>query len=180
MSELRKQMIDELTNSVMGVDIEQIDAVIALIENAKKIFFFARRRELTLLGGFGMRVYHMGYDAYVSGEAHNPAIGQGDLLIAVNGDGQDDTTAVQLEAAKQAGATVALVTAHAQSTLGQMSDLCLELPANACRDSSGALQSMGAAFEQCMMMTLDYIVVRMMENHSWQEEDLSRRHANLQ
>ena len=75
------------------------------------------------------------------------------------------------ERASTAGATVALITTNPQSPIGALADVVLQVPAptpkvEASERSAGlvaSIQPMGSLFEQTLSLTLDSLVLGMME-----------------
>jgi len=181
----RQAIIDELEKNFSAVSEKELDGLIDMIERAKKVFFFSRGREMMMLSAFAMRVFHMGYDAYVVGEPHVPPIGKDDILIMSLGAGSSPwmgTSMAQLEAARNAGAAIAVLSAHPElvpKTVNYVVHIpgqtMLEKP-----DSMISIQPMGAPYEQALLVTLDYTVKRMMLRNNWKETDLSCRHTNME
>ena len=181
----RKAIMDELEKNFLSVDDKEIDGFIDLIEKAHKIFFFSQGREMIMLSAFAMRVYHMGYDAYVVGESHVPPITKDDLLVLSIGMGISAGLRASiplLETAKEAGAVVAVLTANPEK-LNSNIDFILYIPGQTLineLDSKTSIQPLEAAYEQAELITLDYTVKRMMDRNNWIESDLSSRHTNME
>jgi 6-phospho-3-hexuloisomerase len=181
----REAIMDELEKNFLQVNDKEIDGLIDLIEKANRIFFFSQGREMIMLSAFAMRVFHMGYDAYVVGEPHVPSIGKGDLLVMSLGMGASSwmrTSMAQLETAKNAGATVAALSANPGRVPKEV-DYIIYIPGQTMfnePDAMISIQPMGSAYEQAELITLDYTVKRMMERNNWIESDLSSRHTNME
>jgi 6-phospho-3-hexuloisomerase len=181
----RKTIMDELEKNFLQVNDREIDGLIDLIAKANRIFFFSQGREMIMLSAFAMRVYHMGYDAYVVGEPHAPSIGKGDLLVMSLGMGNSPWTGTSMElikTAKTAGATVAVFSAN-PGRVPEKVDYIVYIPGQTMvnePDAMISIQPLGSAYEHAELITLDYTVKRMMERNNWIESDLSVRHANLE
>jgi 6-phospho-3-hexuloisomerase len=181
----RKAMMDEVEKNFLQVNDQEIDGLIELIEKANRIFFFSQGREMVMLSAFAMRVFHMGYDAYVVGEPHVPPIEKGDLLVMSLGMGASAwvrASMALIETAKKVGATVAALSANPE-LVPQEVDYTVYIPGQTMfngPDAMISIQPLGSAYEQAELITLDYTVKRMMERNNWIESDLSSRHANLE
>jgi 6-phospho-3-hexuloisomerase len=181
----RQTIIDELEKNFMAIDDEEISRLIGLIEQADKIFFFSHGREMMVLSAFAMRIFHMGYDAYVVGESHVPPIAKGDLLVMSLGVGLAlgmETGEVQLETANKVGATIAMFSAHPERVPNTVDHL-IRIPSQAMPEEPGALisiQPMGTPYEQVLFVLLDYIIKCIMVRNNWGEADLSSRHTNME
>ena len=109
---MRTQMLSELRQNYLATGIKQLDALIGAIENARRVFFYARGREMLMLSAFAMRVHHMGYTAYVMGETSVVPIQKGDLLVVSSQKGEDKLLAAQMDEVLQAGADIAGLSAR--------------------------------------------------------------------
>jgi 6-phospho-3-hexuloisomerase len=183
--EERQAIIDELEQNFMAVDDGEISSLIGQIEKANKIFFFGYGREMMILSAFAMRIFHMGYDAYVVGEPHVPPIAKGDLLTMGLGPGLSvgtETSIIHLETARRIGATTAVFSAHPER-VPKTADYLIRIPGQTLAEEPGSLRSvqpMGASYEQALFVSLDYIIKCIMARNNWAETDLSRRHTNME
>lgn len=174
---------DELYKNFSSIDDDNLDLLINAIENAGSICFCGQGREGLILSAFAMRVYHMGFNVFVAGEASARALFPGDLLVLSCGSGSSKIADAQIETAKESGAKVALITAHPNSDLSKKCDVVICLSGKTVSDpesSNISLQPLGSSFEQCEFVALDYIVYKMMVKNNWSESDLSCRHTNIQ
>ncbi|MGI6005345.1 MAG: SIS domain-containing protein [Christensenellales bacterium] len=183
-TEIRKRIMDELEENVMAVSEEDIDLLIDCIEKAGKIFVWAGGREFIMLQAFCMRLFHMGYKAFVVGDSNVPPVGRGDLLIVCGSGGRmRGTTPVQVERAQSAGAKALILTANPQNELSQKCDVRIALYGQSLYvlpEEIQSIQTMGSPFEQAQLVVLDYVINKMMRKNLWVEADLVARHTNLQ
>jgi len=141
---------------------------------------------------FAMRLLHLGYNVYVLGETIVPSIGRGDLVIAISGSGRTKLIVTAAEAAKHVGATVIAITSYADSPLGKIADIVVEVPGRTkiakeedyfARQILGIhepLAPLGTLFEDMVMIFLDSVVVELMHRLGKTEEDLRALHANIE
>jgi 6-phospho-3-hexuloisomerase len=117
----------------------------------------------------------MGFPAYIVGDATTPAIGHGDLLMAISGSGETKMTHHIASVAKAAGAKVFLLTSQAKPSIGDISDQQLVLP-NAPRPTL----PLKSAFEGAIHILLDAVVILVMEETGVAQQEMMKRHSNLE
>ena len=143
-------------------------------------------RSLLMLRGFAMRLMHLEMTAYVAGETVTPAIGAGDLLVIGSGSGETGTLKVMAQKARTAGADLALITAHPESTLGQMSDIIVTIAAPTVKNAGGSdfvtVQPGASMFEQSLLLFGDMMVLELQRMMGVQDknESMNRLHTNLE
>ena len=183
MDSLKERIMGELSNNYLSVEEQQLNRLITYLEEADRIFFYARGREMLMLSAFAMRVHHMGYKVYVIGEVCVPPVCKGDVLVVSSGMGYGSVLTAQLQTAIQAGASIVGLTAHPENDIGKYCSHIVILSGQTLADPVKMLtsvQTMGSCFEEALLLTLDYIVLKMMQKNHWQENDLSIRHTNLE
>ncbi|ARM76013.1 6-phospho-3-hexuloisomerase [Acidianus manzaensis] len=141
---------------------------------------------------FAMRLLHLGYNSYVLGETITPAIGKGDLAIAISGSGRTKLILTAAEAAKETKAKLIAITSYADSPIGKIADVVVEVPGRTkytqfedyfARQILGItepLAPLGTLFEDTTQIFLDGIVAELMIRLSKSEEDLRQIHANIE
>ena len=130
-----------------------------------------------------MRLVHMGFLVYIVGDATTPAIQANDLLVIVTGSGTTKTLQLYAEEAVSFRAELIVITASADSPIGNLARKRLVIPAEmnyAGVAMSRTLQPEANVFEQCLMITLDYLAMILMKIKSLDSEKMFERHANLQ
>ena len=121
-----------------------------------------------------MRLLHLGYNAYVLGETIVPAIGYNDLAVAISGSGRTKLIYTAAEAVKEAKAKLIAVTSYADSPLGKLADVIVEVPGRTkysknedyfARQILGItepLAPLGTLFEDTAQIVLDGVVSELM------------------
>ena len=117
----------------------------------------------------------MGLQVYVVGDVTTPAIGKGDLLIVVSGSGETEITHHIASRAKSFGASVFLLTARAASRIGYISDVVLVFP-----DAPQPVLPLKSPFEDAVYVFLDAVIILIMEKAGITEQEMMRRHSNLE
>jgi 6-phospho-3-hexuloisomerase len=177
-------ILDELGTTLTGVSDERSEELIRHILISNNIFLAGAGRSGLAVKGFTMRLMHMGLPAYVVGGETTPAITADDLLIIGSGSG---STGSLLEIAKKAqalGAKLALVTTSQGSPISQLADVVLVIPAPTPKVNADVVfkshQPLGTLFEQCLQLTFDAMVLRLMDILEIDAGSMFERHANLE
>jgi 6-phospho-3-hexuloisomerase len=173
----RRIVLDENERLLNSVAAEQWDRAGSLITNARAVFVIGNGRSGLATQMAAMRLMHLGLRVHVAGEVTAPAIGAGDLLIAVSGSG----TTGAADTARKVGAAVLAVTTAAESPLAQRADEVLVLPAADKQDHSGSVtrQYAGSLFEQSVLLAFDALFQALWSNEDQTAERLWERHANI-
>lgn len=183
-SELRTQVLSELDRTLAGISGESMDKLCDLLIHARRIFVAGAGRSGLMARGFAMRLMHMGLTAYVVGEIVTPAIAAEDVLLIASGSGETASLVSMAQKARSLGAKTALVTIFPESTIGQMADAALAIPAptpkSSLKNTAASIQPMGSLFEQSLMLAFDILVLIMMEKLSKSSDAMFALHANLE
>ena len=142
----------ELADTLTKVDEKQVEELMDAICGAKKIYVAGAGRSLLMLRCFAMRLMHLGFTSYVTGDTTTPAFEKGDLLICGSGSGETQGLINAARKAKQLGGKIAALTIRKDSTLGKMADVLVEIPAYtdkvACEVAEKQILPGGSMFEQ--------------------------------
>ena len=173
--ELLDKILEELGSILRQVDEGNAEKLVDGILSSRGIFIAGMGRSGLMARPFAMRLTQMGLRAYLAGDATTPAIDKGDLLIAISGSGETETTCHIASTAKSLGAGVFLLTASKTSRIASLADLVLVLP-----KSPRPTLPMGSAFESAVHIFLDAVVVLIMEKTGTTQQEMTRRHSNLE
>jgi len=106
------------------------------VENMINMLLWAKYKHILIIGvgrsgligrAFAMRLMHLDFDVYVMGETITPAIGNGDLIIAISGSGTTKLAVTAAEIGKEVGARIIAVTSHPNSDLGKIADHVVQI-----------------------------------------------------
>ncbi|PLJ77099.1 6-phospho-3-hexuloisomerase [Infirmifilum sp. SLHALR2] len=162
------------------------------LANKNKILVVGAGRSGLVARAFAMRLMHLGFDVYVVGETITPSVREGDILIAVSGSGSTQIVLSVASAAKKAKALVVAVTSFEDSPLGKLSDFIVKVPGRTkvatetdyfARQVMGLyepLAPLGTLFEDTAMVFFDGVIYALMNLLGIREEDLKKRHANVE
>jgi 6-phospho-3-hexuloisomerase len=180
-SDGRRIVLDENERLLNSVAAEQWDRAGSLITNARAVFVIGNGRSGLATQMAAMRLMHLGLRVHVAGEVTAPAVGAGDLLIAVSGSGTTGSVVGAADTARKVGAAVLAVTTAAESPLAQRADEVLVLPAADKQDHSGSVtrQYAGSLFEQSVLLAFDALFQALWSNEDQTAERLWERHANI-
>lgn len=174
-SELSDRILGELGSVLRQVDEEEVEKLVANILSAGQIFIAGMGRSCLMARPFAMRLMQMGFPVYIVGDATTPAIGRGDLLMAISGSGETKITHHIAAAAKIAGAKVFLLTSQTKSSMGDISDQTLVLP-----NAPQPVLPLKSAFEGAIHIFLDAVVILLMEKTGVTQQEMMERHSNLE
>lgn len=178
-----KELLAELQQVLLSVDDTQAEALCGAILAAPKIFVAGSGRSGLSSKAFAMRLMHMGFSVYVIGEIVTPSFHEGDLLIVCSGSGETQGQIIMAQKAKAFGGKLAHVTIAPGSTIGAMADLELFIKAptpKLSKQGVDSIQPMASLFEQCLLLTLDILIVKLMHKKGMAAETMFGRHVNLE
>ena len=177
---------EEVKRLVSQVDSDQVDAVIAAISQAERIFVAGKGRTGFQMSAFAMRLAQMGIPTHCVGEVTTPKLGEGDLLLLGSSSGETASLVNYAETAHKEGAYIAVITANLSSKLAQEAQALLELPAinhKISRNEEGnfsSIQPMGSLFEGALGVVLNTMVIQLMDRLGIDELGMISRHANME
>jgi 6-phospho-3-hexuloisomerase len=166
-----------------------IDVIMAVREH--KILLLGTGRSGFVGRAFALRLMHLGFNVYVSGETITPALSADDLVLVISGSGTTTTVVAQAEVAKSVGSRVVAVTSHLDSPLGRVADGVVlvkgrtkidQITDYEGRQISGVYDNapLGTMFELSVMVFLDSVIAALMQRLGIHEIDLRARHANAE
>ena len=177
------EMPSELQAVLEGVRGEEEDKIIRYIMKANKIFLSGAGRSGLICRMFAMRLMHMGFQAYVVGDVETPAAEDGDLLIIASGSG---STTVQIALAEKAKEFESHVLTFTYNKKGILAGIChdayvIPAPRFGIKELGVETQQpMGNLFEQSLLLCMDHIIIRLMEEKGTTSEEMMKLHANLE
>lgn len=180
-----KAILEELGRAAEEVEEEQVQAFADEILRAKKIFVAGAGRSGCAASAFANRLMHLGFTVYYVGEITNPPISEGDLLVIGSGSGTTAGLVAKANKAVSVGARVATVTISPENTIGQLSGAYIRIPGTTrlLQEESASpqsLQPVGSMFEQLSWLVYDSVVIALREKTGQTNDDLIKRHGNLE
>jgi 6-phospho-3-hexuloisomerase len=189
MSELFAQscslILEELRESVSRISGEQVNQLIDAIRTAGKVLVVGAGRMGIVLSAFCMRLNHLGFPSFIVGSSSCPPIGEQDLLLVASSSGETPTIREIVHKARELRARIAVITAAPRSTIATMATLVVHIQAPssiaaAAHDPLLSRQPMKTLFEQTLFLSLEAMVLTLMQQTGQTASVLARRHANLE
>lgn len=178
------QAAAELSNVLSRIDEESVQTLIESALKARKVFFTGCGRSLLALRGIAMRFMHIGLQVHVVGDVTTPAFTGSDLLIVGSGSGETSSQINFATKAKSTGGKVALITTKPQSTMADLSDFLVVIPAMVERAGGKELAPPtlpgGTLFEESMLVLGDAMILDMAEKKAFEVGERFPLHANLE
>lgn len=178
-----KAILKEINEVLLSVNETQVEDLVEEVLKAKKIVVCGAGRVGMAIRGLGMRLGHLGLQAFALGDSTVPGIGQGDLLIVASGSGETQTIYDLVEIAKKNGAHIALVTGNSESRMGKIADNIVQIKApSKTKSVEGfvSIQPMTTLNEQCLGIFFDALVLDLMEKMKETHDTMWARHSNLE
>lgn len=176
-------VLQELHAVLAAVDPKATQELYRRVRSARRVFAAGMGRSGLVAKAFSQRLAHLGVDARAYDEITLPRIGRGDLLVVASGSGETPSTLLKARLAREAGARVALVTARPRSSIGRLARPVVHIPAPSriWRDQAlvGSVQPGRSLFEQALLVYLDALVLRLMEEEGLEDDHVMARHSNL-
>ncbi|MFE5708865.1 6-phospho-3-hexuloisomerase [Rhodococcus koreensis] len=177
----RRIVLDENARLLNSIAAEQWDRAATVITSARAVFVIGNGRSGLAIQMAAMRLMHLGLRVHVAGEVTAPAIGAGDVLIAVSGSGTTASVVAAADTAMKVDAAVLAVTTAPDSPLTRHAHEILILPAADKQDHSAAItrQYAGSLFEQSVLLAFDALFQALWHNADQTAQRLWQRHANI-
>ena len=186
-------ILSGINGVIQAIDEGEIEEMISMIMEAgeNKILIIGTGRSGFVGRTFALRLMHLGFNVYVSGETITPALSPEDLVIAISGSGVTRTVVAQAEVAKEIGSKVIAVTSQPGSTLAKHADKVVVVKGRSKIDTdfdyerrqiTGEYDSapLGTMFELSVIVFLDCVIADLMRRLDKSEIDLMKRHANAE
>lgn len=184
MTTLFDTALAELGTVLNRVDEDRLDTACRMLADAGKFGVYAGGREGLQVKGFAMRAFHLGMPVGVIGDMTMPPLGEGDIYLAVSGPGETQTVLTLMRVAKEAGATVMLITAEENSSAAKLADFVLLMPAQTMASDQGnkvsSVLPMGSVFEGALFVLFEIMVLKLREQLYATPELMRARHTNME
>lgn len=176
--------LEDLGGVLDKLDDRSVDAVCGLIAGAKRIGVYGCGREALQMKGFAMRLFHLGLPVAVVGDMTMPPLGPGDVFFVSSGPGETSTVLTLMRVARDAGATVLLVTAQPDSSAASLANTVLFIPAQTMADDQGSAKTsvlpMGSVFEGALFVLFEVMVLKLRDLLGETPEAMRSRHTNME
>ncbi len=177
--ENQRLVVDKIAEILDATDDSYAEKMVAMLDDAKRIFISGAGRSKLVGNFFAMRLMHGGYDVSVVGEITTPSIQKGDLLIIISGSGETEQLIAFTKKAKDIGAKIVLISAKSDSTIGDLADAVFQVGSS---ELYGKVKGMpmGTVFELSTLCFLEALISHLIWEKGIPEEEMRTRHANLE
>lgn len=174
-------VLDENERLLSALNPTEWERAGSLIGSARTVFVIGNGRSGLAVQMAAMRLMHLGLTVHVAGAVTAPAVGAGDLVIAVSGSGTTSSVVAAVDTAKKVGASVLAVTTAAHSPLSERADKALILQAADKQYHGNEItrQYAGSLFEQSVLLAFDALFQSLWSAQGQSAELLWTRHANI-
>ena len=183
-TDLARRAVQDLDRVAAAMSDADVAPFVEAVARAKRIALYGVGREGLQIKGFAMRLFHLGCDAHMVGDMTTPPVGPGDLLIVSAGPGDFSTVSALIGVAKDAGATVAVVTAQGGGAAAAKADVVLGIPAQTMADDTGAAATsvlpMGSLYEGAQYVVFEVIILQLRDRLAVSPEAMRANHTNLE
>lgn len=183
MKEKIKSILAEIELVLLKIDEQQVEIFTDEILAAKRIVVCGAGRVGMAIRGFGMRLGHLGLQAYTLGDSAVPGIGEGDLLIVASGSGETQTIYDLVAIASKNKSKIAAVTGNADSRIAKLADTLVIITAPSktkAVDNFQSVQPMTTLNEQCLGLFFDATTLKLMDKMGETHDTMWARHSNLE
>jgi 6-phospho-3-hexuloisomerase len=122
-----RQMAKTITTTAGIIDHNEMAAFFHEMLVARRVYVAGAGRSGFIAKAFGMRLMHLGFDAYVVGETVTPALLPEDTLVMFSGSGETQSMVSICGTAREIGAKICLITASTDSRMSRMADCVVNL-----------------------------------------------------
>ncbi len=177
------KILEEINFVLSNVNENEIILLVDQIVKANKIVVHGAGRVGMAIRGFGMRLGHLGYNAFTLGDSTVPGIAENDLLVVASGSGETQTVYDIAVLGKKNGSHLALVTGNKDSRMGKIADTVVVMKApSKTKSVEGfiSIQPMTTLNEQSLGILFDTIVLILMDKTKETHDTMWARHSNLE
>lgn len=176
-------ILSEIKVVLSKIDETQVEELINEILHAKKIVVCGAGRVGMAIRGFGMRLGHLGLNAYTLGDSTVPGISKGDLLIVASGSGETQTIFDLVVIASKNECRIAAITGNPESRIGKLAHKYVKITAPSktkAVENFTSTQPMTTLNEQCLGLFFDAVSLKLMDKMGETHETMWARHSNLE
>ncbi len=192
--EAYEEIMQSVHDSMGQVNPREVTRFLDLLvkERKQRILVLGVGRSGLIGRSFAMRLMHLGFNVYVMGETITPAIGKGDLVIAISGSGTTKLAVTAAEIGKDVGARVVAITSFPESDLGKLADYVVQVRGRTkiakerdyfTRQITGVhepLAPLGTIFEIACTVFLDSLIPELMQRLGKTEKQIRSHHATIE
>ena len=177
-------VLREIEETLGDIDQTKITYFLKQIMDAQRVFIVGVGRTGLVMRCFAMRLMHLGIKVQILGEITTTAVSKNDLLLIGSGSGETGSLVSIATKAHNLGVHILLITINPDSSIGNLAQACLKIPAPSPKLSNKhektSIQPMGSLFEQTLLLTLECITGMIMQEKKMDSDSMFMNHANLE
>jgi len=177
-------VLREIEETLGEIDQTKITYFLKQIMDAQRVFIVGVGRTGLVMRCFAMRLMHLGIKVQILGEITTTAVSKNDLLLIGSGSGETGSLVSIATKAHKLGVRILLITINPDSSIGNMAQECLKIPAPSPKlthkQDKTSIQPMGSLFEQTLLLTLECIAGMIMQEKNIDADSMFMNHANLE
>ena len=181
--ERAQTILGELREVFSRIDEESVLRLMAMIDEAPRVFLIGAGREGLATRSLAMRLMHYGKQAHWAWDDTTPGVAPGDLFLITSGSGQIGHIHYVAEEVRRAGARIALVTGSPSGKTAALADHVLFVPASVYKGTDPmvpSIQPMGNLFEQALFLLFDMVTMMLAEGSDTPYAAMAARHRNFE
>jgi 6-phospho-3-hexuloisomerase len=157
-----------------------VDKITGLLSSSDRIFSYGAGRSGLVARCFAQRLMHLGLKSYFLGETITPSLSNDDILLIVSGSGETLSSATFIREARNIGVKTIAITSKKDSTVGKIANLVSVVPGKTKVDKYESAAPFTSLFDISALVFLDCLASELMRKLGVTEDDIVRRHANIE
>lgn len=179
-----QSIFSELSQTLAQLSNSEIQSLMKRIVDAEKVFIAGAGRAGFAGKAFAMRLMHLGIETFIVGETTTPRCTANDFLLIVSASGKTETLVAMANKVKKIDTPIGLITTRPTSEIANLAEHVLILPAPSPKVENEhdlvSCQPMGSLFVQSLWITLDALILCLMEELNQDTNMMFTRHTNLE
>lgn len=171
-------ILEEIQNILSEIEETRTEELISMIRKARIIYCIGSGRSKIILSAFCMRLQHLGYRAYLTGDLYCPPTMNEDLAIVATGSGQTTSTVALAKRFKEFGGKLSLLTGNRTPAFESITDNVILIPASVSLNYVNGQSIMRSGFEQALFIYLEAIIKGL--SAEIDPNTIIARHANVE
>jgi len=168
------KIIKEIIDTFSKIKEEDFLLLEELILKSRKIFVYGTGRSGFIGRCFCMRLFHLGFNSYFTGETITPKFTKDDLIIFISATGEKTTALGIAEICKREKGKILTITSNKNSKLARISDFLIVIPV------AKSIQFGNSLFEQVCFLFFEEFVLKFIEKNKIKKDFIKKRHTNLE
>jgi 6-phospho-3-hexuloisomerase len=180
------EIADQVHKNSKHVDrksiLDVIRAIIRVHKRGNRVFLYGAGRSGFIGRCFAQRLMHLGIKSCFVSDAVTHQYKSEDLLLLISGSGETTSPVAITQKANEIGGEIALITGNPQSSIGKLSDYCIQVGGKS-KDKAISEQTLApytSLFDISTLSVLDSMGGTLMDLLNVTEADIDNRHASIE